>query len=189
MTTPALTSTNNYEKDKIQHSKQLSHVLDEAQPLLKSIRQRLNSLNIERTLPKQKRSSQKKSKATVAPIWNPSTTGIGGKAGKSHVVVQVGESCNLYKTMKRPAHSLQQQKPIVTDLHGLTKEEALSTLNSSLPQWTDIAMKGSYPFVIPVKIVCGGGSQVLSEAVENWVRQTGNVCNAPKNLYYAHRCL
>lgn len=180
----ATTAIVSYEEDKIEHSKQLSRVFEEAQPLLKSIRQELNSLNIERTLPK-KRSSKKKSKAAVAPILNSSTIGIEGKAGKSHFAVQVGESCNLYKTTKRPAMSPKQQQPIIADLHGLTKEEALCKLDSSLPQWIDIAMKGSYPFVIPVNIVCGCGSQVLSEVVENWVRQNASVANAPKRLHVA----
>lgn len=182
-TTPA-GDTENYEEDKIQHSKRLTRVFEEAQSVLKSIRQRLNSLNIERTLPKQKRKGSKKTKrSAVMPICNPPTAGTGGKAGKSHFVVQVGESCNLYKTTKHSVHSLQQQRPVVTDLHGLTKEEALAKLDSSLPEWTEAAMKGSYPFVIPVKIICGGGNQVLSEVVENWVRMNANVSNAPKNLY------
>ena len=67
------------------------------------------------------------------------------------------------------------------DLHGLTKKQALSKLNESLPVWSEIAMKGAYPFVIQVKIVCGGGSQVLSEAVQDWIRQNKNGANAPKS--------
>mmetsp|Transcript_43849 Transcript_43849/g.92216 ORF Transcript_43849/g.92216 Transcript_43849/m.92216 type:complete len:547 (+) Transcript_43849:199-1839(+) len=173
--------THNYEEDKILHSKNLSRVFDEVQPILKSIRQRINSLNIERTLPKQKKQCKKTSKAAVAPVWNPSTAGIGGKAGKSHFLVHVGDTCNLYKTTKRSATSSRKQKPIVTDLHGLNKEEALSKLDSMLPRWKETAMLGEYPFVIPVNIVCGGGNQILSEAVENWVRQNENIANAPKS--------
>jgi len=45
-----------------------------------------------------------------------------------------------------------------------------------------VAMKGKYPWVIPVKVVCGGGSQ-LSEAVENWIKRNDHVANAPKNIY------
>ena len=68
-------------------------------------------------------------------------------------------------------------------LRGLTREEALSKLDSSLSQWTVITMKGSDPFVIPVKIACEGGSRVLiEEAVENWVRQNASVSNVPKNV-------
>jgi len=171
------------EQFKLRHSKRLSAVFEEAQPLLKSIRQRLNSLAIDRTLPKRKCPSGKRHTMvpeSVGPILP--TDGIGGKAGKTQFLVQVGEACNLYKTTKKSACSLQ-QKPIVTDLHGLTKEEAVSLLAASLPSWIDLAMSGSYPFVVPVRIVCGGGSQVLSEAVETWIRQNDCVANAPKALY------
>lgn len=181
-TSPAATATDNHEQDRMQHSKELSRVFDEAQSILKSIRQRLNSLSMERTPPKHRRSSQKTSEAKVVPIWNPPVTGVGGKGGKTHFIVQVGEPCNLYRTTKRPTRPLQKEKPIVADLHGLTKEEALRKLDSSLPQWTDIAMKGSYPFVVSVKIVCGGGNQVLSEVVGNWVQLNSHVANAPKKL-------
>ncbi|KAL7543488.1 hypothetical protein ACHAWF_007400 [Thalassiosira exigua] len=71
----------------------------------------------------------------------------------------------------------------VLDLHGFTREEALYKLNASLPDWVDDAMKGEYPWVVLVNIVCGGGSQILSEAVEKWIKQTGNVSNAPKSDY------
>jgi hypothetical protein len=33
-----------------------------------------------------------------------------------------------------------------------------------------------YPWMLPVDIVTGGGSQVLAEAVEHWIRQN-NVAN------------
>ena len=172
------------ERLKIEHSKKLSKVFDEAQPILKSIRQRLNSLSLERTLPK-KRSSQNKSKTAsiVEPVCNPSTVGIGAKAGKTQYIVHVGESCNLYKTTKKTARALQQKPAIITDLHGMTKDEALENLNSNLPEWKNIAMKSEYPFIIPVKIVCGGGSQVLSEVVDNWIHQQKDVANAPRHLY------
>ena len=42
----------------------------------------------------------------------------------------------------------------------------------------DAAMKGEYPFVVPAVIVCGGGTQILSELVENWIREKKNVANA-----------
>ena len=64
----------------------------------------------------------------------------------------------------------------------MTKDEALENLNSNLPEWK-IAMKSEYPFIIPVKIVCGGGSQVLSEVVDNWIHQQKDVANAPRHLY------
>jgi hypothetical protein len=52
------------------------------------------------------------------------------------------------------------------DLYGCTREEAIARLTESLKKWVDTAMKGSYPFVITAVIVCGCGSQVLSETVK-----------------------
>ncbi|KAL9188248.1 hypothetical protein ACHAXT_006626 [Thalassiosira profunda] len=179
--TQAAAVTDTYEEDKIRHSNQLSRVFDEAQPTLKAIRQELHSLAMERTLPKQKQAGQKKATAcAMEPVCNPPTNGLGGKSGRTQFVVHVGESQNLYKTTKRSSRSVR-QRPIVTDLHGLTKEEALSKLDESLPRWTDVALKGAYPFVVPVTIVCGGGSQVLSEIVATWIRRNESVANAPRN--------
>ena len=90
----------------------------------------------------------------------------------------MGEVPNLYKTTKpaamrrRSSNQTRCDDNIMIDLHGLTKEDVLN-----------IAMKGSYPWVIPVKIVRGGGSQMLVKTVENWIKQNENVLNAPKNLY------
>jgi len=107
-----------------------------------------------------------------------------GKAGKSHYIVQVGDINDLYKTSKprRGGPSSSMPRAITIDLHGFTKAEAVELLNENLPQWNGIAMGGSYPFVIPIEIICGCGNQVLSEAVEQWIKQKENVCNCPKNL-------
>ena len=86
-------------------------------------------------------------------------------------------------TKPSSAGSGRRQDDIMIDLHGLTAEEAVYRLDKHLPSWIEIAMKGTYPFVIPVKIVCGGGSQILAEVVENWIKQNDNVANAPKNMY------
>ena len=77
--------------------------------------------------------------------------------------------------------SINSSKKVTIDLHGLTKDEALSKLDECLPKWVDIAMKGEHLWVIPVNIVCGGGNQILSEAVEAWIRQNTKVSNAPKS--------
>ena len=92
---------------------------------------------------------------------------------------------NLYKTAKPSAARKQSSGHISreVDLHGCTKEEALAKLDECLPEWVDAAMKGEYPWVIAVRVVCGGGSQTLAETVEGWIRQSPNVSNAPKNLY------
>ena len=70
------------------------------------------------------------------------------------------------------------------DLHGMRVEEALTKLNNSLPIWIDTAMRGDHPWVIPVKIICGKGSQTLSEAVSEWIREKKSVSNAPQRSLY-----
>jgi len=72
------------------------------------------------------------------------------------------------------------------DLHGYTEESALRLLDDSLAGWVDVAMKDSYPFVIPIDIICGGGSQTLSEVVRNWIRTNRQVANRPKGLVRRH---
>ena len=84
------------------------------------------------------------------------TTGT-GKAGKVSYPVHVGKKANLYKTSKSPNTT-----PLIVDLHGCTSDEAFAKLDSSLPQWMETAMKDEYPWVVPVDIICGGGSQILS---------------------------
>jgi len=162
----------------------LYRVFAEAEPTFKEIRQKLNAMNLERTKPKQKKAQSKTTKP-VEVVENPIGDGqLGGKAGKTQFIIQAGEVSNLYKTTKHSSAGRgRRQDDIMIDLHGLTAEEAVYRLNKHLPDWIETAMKGSYPFVIPVKIVCGGGSQILAEVVENWIRQNDNVANAPKNMY------
>jgi len=165
-----------------EHSKLLGKVYEEAESQFKEIRQRLNAMNLERTKPKL-RTSPSKSQSAVEVVDNPlDDDQLGGKAGKTQFIIQVGEVSNLYKTTKSTSRG-RRQDDIMIDLHGLTAEEAVYKLDKHLPDWVDTAMKGTYPFVIPVKIVCGGGSQILAEVVENWIRQNDHVANAPKNMY------
>jgi len=167
-----------------EHSKLLGKIHEEAEPLFKEIRQRLNAMNLERTKPKQRTSPSKKIES-IEVVDNPLCTDeLGGKAGKTQFIIQVGEVSNLYKTTKpSSAGRGRRQDDIMIDLHGLTAKEAVYRLDKHLPDWIEMAMKGIYPFVIPVKIVCGGGSQILAEVVENWIKQNDNVANAPKNMY------
>ena len=167
-----------------EHSNLLGKVYEEAEPTFKEIRQRLNAMNLERTKPKQRTSPTKATKS-VEVVDNPlGDDQLGGKAGKTQFIIQVGEVSNLYKTAKQSSGGRgRRQDDIMIDLHGLTAEEAVYRLDKHLPDWIETAMKGTYPFVIPVKIVCGGGSQILAEVVENWIRQNDNVANAPKNMY------
>ena len=167
------------------HSKAISKVFEEAGPAFKQIRQRLNAMNLERT-PAKKRMPKLKPEPSAEVIDNPPTDGLAGKAGKTFFIIQVGEVTNLYNSTEPSAlrrHSSNLKSNIMIDLHGMTVDEAVNKLDVSLPTWVGVAMQGEYPWVIPVKIVCGGGSQLLSEEVENWIKKTDQVANAPKNLY------
>ena len=37
-------------------------------------------------------------------------------------------------------------------------------------------------FAMPVDIICGGGHQILSEVVEQWIRTNRKVANRPKGF-------
>jgi len=166
-----------------EHSKLLGKVYEEAESQFKEIRQRLNAMNLERTKPKQ-RITQSKTTKPVEEVDNPLLDQLRGKAGKTQFIIQVGEVSNLYKTTKSSSTPRgRRQEDIMIDLHGLTTEEAVYRLDKHLPDWVETAMKGTYPFVIPVKIVCGGGSQILAEVVEKWIKQNDHVANAPRNMY------
>lgn len=151
--------------DREEHSKKLLLLFQENEEWFKETRQFLNALNLECTPPKQK-SSPRKSKSLL--LDNPINNCVGTKAGKTCFVVQVGEVENLYK-MRKPSvlckHNLQAPQPLLLDLHQYTLEEALSKRDLCLLKWIDVAMSGLYPRVIPVVIICGGGNQILSEAV------------------------
>ena len=49
-------------------------------------------------------------------------------------------------------------------------------------------MRGAYQWVIPAVIVCGGGNQVLSEAVKGWIKCGDGVARAPRKRQTC-RCL
>lgn len=155
----------------------LTKIHEELQPTLQEIRRRLNNLLIERSQPKNKSARRHSKVSSQSWLDMPCYECQRGKAGKSHFHVNVGEVGNLYKTKKVSPYA---GHVASLDLHGYTRDEALEKLDSSLKTWVDIAMRGSYPFVIPVTIICGGGGQVLSEVVEEWIKSKSNVSNAPK---------
>jgi len=170
----------------------MGNVFVEAEPKFKDIRKKLNEMNLKCSKKKTRspRAIQTKHVPVVfQPVDNPPEDGIKGKAGKTQFIVNVGETSNLYNKSTKPSSvgSGRKQDDIMIDLHGFTAKEALNKLDESLPSWIDTAMKGAYPFVIPVKIVCGGGSQILAEVVEKWIKQNDNVANAPKKPFGA-RC-
>lgn len=172
--------TQSEEYRKMRHSKQLSLLFEEAEPIFSKIRRELNVLNIERSQPKRK-TFVGRPPSMIEPINNPGTDGLGGKAGKVFFNVNVGQVENLYKTSK-PASTNNRSNNFTMDLHGHTEEEALRRLCESLPEWVDAAMRGEYPFVVPVLIICGGGAQILSEVVERWIKENDCVANAPKKM-------
>jgi DNA-nicking Smr family endonuclease len=166
------------------HSKMLSRVFDEANPQFKKIRQQLNSLALKQTPPKSKSASPRarvrESKTDMSDI---SSFSLDNKAIKTRFNIVAGEVSNLYKSNKPSKKMKAQVKSITIDLHGYTKEAAVEKLNASLSSWIDAAMRGDYPFVIPVTIICGAGGQVLSEVVEQWIRDNERVANARKNMF------
>jgi hypothetical protein len=171
---------------KAQHSLAFTKVLEELQPRLKEIRMGLNALDLHCQPKKMKNTAGKKNTIQEAVCHTLPGSEIGGKAGKSHFVVQVGEVQNLYKTTKASSTSplnVSQGGVPTLDLHGCTKEDAIVKLNESLEVWFEIAMTGSYPFVITAVIICGCGSQVLAKTVQDWIKSTSRVRNAPKNHY------
>jgi len=169
------------EELKIEHSKALTKLHEELQPTLRLIRQRLNNLLIERSQPKSKSRRHPKGASSRAHVDIPYMECLGGKAGKSNFLVLVGEVENLYKTRNMPPYNSVSTPTL--DLHGYTKHDALHKLDESLKLWVEAAMKGAYPFVIQVQIISGCGGQILSEAVEDWIRKKKNVANAPKKRY------
>jgi len=174
---PALSEEQIKTKQKQEHSQAMTPVFDELRPILKNIRNQLNNLTIQKSAPKVKKSKVKAKNLvpSAAPIFNPANECTGGKAGKTAYPVLVGDVSNLYKTSKSASSGL-----ITLDLHGCTKDEALEMLGENFLVWVDTAMKGEYPWVIPVDIVCGGGNQILSEVVKGWVRNNLQVANRPK---------
>lgn len=168
------------EDDRRRHSMQLSKVHEEVQSRLKDIRVQLHALDLERQPPKQRRLSPRNRAVSRANLGVLPHFAAGAKAGRPHFMVRVGEESHLYSSSKLSPRRGPCDVPVL-DLHGFTREAALVKLEESLKVWVDTAIRGSYPFVIPALIVCGGGNQILSEAVQKWIKSTKNICRAPKN--------
>ena len=175
-------TANEEEKHRRLHSKAISLVHEEAEDAFKSIRQRLNNLNLERALPKVKKARKKAAPMSVTNQLP--SGGLEDKAVTSQFIIHVGEVTNLYNSTKKKKriHQGNGGSNISIDLHGMSKESALQKLDEQLPKWVEIAMSGEHPFVIPVVIICGKGSQTLSVAVEDWIKRNERVANAPKNM-------
>jgi hypothetical protein len=167
------------EEHKEDHSLMLTKLFEEANPRFKVIRQQLDALNLFKQQPKTKVQTKTLSQICPCSKSNPTSEGVGGKAGKTHFVVNVGEVSNLYKSSKS-IHNVSSPSSSIIDLHGCSRAEAIFRLNAGLDNWNKQAMTGSYPFIHSVSIICGAGSQILSEVVEKWIAEKPNVCNAPK---------
>lgn len=169
------------------HSPQLSRVFTEVAPWFELRRQRSSTLNLTFTPPKNRR--VKRSPVAIDPLSyhtnNPSSDGMDGKTGVLFSAVHIGDPENLYNTSILA--QIQNQKSLSFVLHGLTKTEAIHELNAKLPTWIDIVMRDAYPWVIRMVIICGGGNQILSEAVNEWIRGNENVAKAPKKKFSRRR--
>ena len=166
------------EEHQEEHSLMLTKLFEEANPRFKEIRQQLNALNLFKQQPKTRVQTKTLGQGCLYTKSNPTSEGLGGKAGRTHFVVNVGEVKNLYKSSKS-IHQGSSSTSII-DLHGCSRSEAISRLNTGLENWNKQAMTGSYPFIHSVSIICGAGGQILSEVVEKWIEEKPNVCNAPR---------
>eukprot|EP00804_Cyclotella_cryptica_P019146 CCRYP_017801-RA/>CCRYP_017801-RA protein AED:0.08 eAED:0.05 QI:0/-1/0/1/-1/0/1/0/115 len=99
---------------------------------------------------------------------------VGARAGKTVFPVIVGQDDYLYRSSKSTRQAQIPSRSI--DLHGCNREEALDKLNDALPSWMNEAMR-EFPWTLRVDIITGGGSQILAEAVEHWIREKRNVAN------------
>lgn len=162
----------NVNQDKITHSKLLTLVFEEASGLFQERRKLLNDLAIKKSSPKQKLTKSRPNTTSLEPVshcWFPENE---ARAGKTFFTVLIGHEEFLYKSSKSTKHS--QSSPRTIDLHGCTKEEALQKLNNCMSHWMEEAMKG-HPWTLSVNIICGGGCQIISSAVEQWIRESRNV--------------
>ncbi|KAL3786960.1 hypothetical protein ACHAWO_005099 [Cyclotella atomus] len=159
--------------DRLEHSNRLSLIFEEAADIFKECRQHLNDLAIKKSAPKQKSPINVQTHVDESEVVHHNTF-CESKAGKTYFPVLIGHDEYLYKSSK--ASKLSQVSPCSLDLYGCTRDEALFKLSSSLPNWLDAAMK-EHPYTLPVNIITGGGSQIVADAVEHWIRASRNVAN------------
>ncbi|KAL3767262.1 hypothetical protein ACHAWO_003946 [Cyclotella atomus] len=159
--------------DRVRHSTLLTRVFEEAEPMFAERRKCLNELAIKKCNPKP-RLPKAKTNTGGSPSNHNISELIGGKPGKIFFPVTVGEPNFLYRSSK--IKSRVSSRCLAVDLHGCTKNEAIAKLEQYLPEWIEKAMK-NHPFTFDVDIVCGGGSQILSEEVEKWIKAKATVAN------------
>ena len=176
---------NNYENKghdhfKVEHSKRMSLVFEEVDAKFKDIRTRLGSLVLKNMRPKDKDKSALRKRDSSGIKLDLPPEGVGGKAGKVLFPLLVGEVENLYVSTKKG--NKQNLITLSVDLHGCSGEDAIKILDRQLPSWVYTAHMGVHPFLIKIDVVCGGGNQVLSEHVAQWVRKNKQVANRPKSF-------
>ena len=170
---------------RLAHSKSFEPVLNELKPLLREVREKISSRGLQRdepkkrTVKKKKAAADKENEANYCPPPQSET-----KAGKAVHRILVGEPDYLYKPLSSRNSSQNGshgRRVSILDLHGFSAEDARSKLEKCVGQWMKEAMV-EYPFVIRVDIICGGGAQVLSDVVGEFIRHTPQVANRPKGL-------
>jgi hypothetical protein len=173
------------EYDRAQHSKILTKLHKEMQSHLKEIQTKLNALDLDCQLPKPKnRGSNAKCAKEEPNDQSLPEYGIGGKVGKPYFAVQVGEVQNFAQNYQiiffanLATESIRRAHTGPTRVH---EGGGIVRLDESFKVWVDTAMREYNPFVITAMIVCSCGSQVLSETVQEWIKLTSQVRNAPKN--------
>lgn len=128
---PTLALNDTGDKLKEAHSIELTKIFEEAEPIFKAIRQKLNNLTLERKRPKTKQSLNGRNQvsSSISVVHNPDTFGLGGKAGKTSYTVNVGQVEYLYKSSKRNSnHSKSSKQRNCIDLHGCTQDQAVKNL-------------------------------------------------------------
>ena len=175
---PRAPSQRSEEDFRREHSELLEPVLHELRPVLKSIRNRHNALLLKRETPKKTNSPAKRQGATACDM--PSVAPQSSRVGKSRYRVLVGEPDNLYKTSK--IRLAAPSAEMTLDLHGRSRSEALDLLRCRLASWTERAMRSEYPFVVAADIVCGRGTQELSELVADFIRENPQIANRPNGV-------
>ena len=160
--------------DRVAHSLMLTRVFEEADAILSERRRLLNELAIKKKNPKPSHSIGRKKQVPNTTYLDASSDRADGKPGKIYYPVIVGEPNFLYRSSKVKRKT--NPSCLSLDLHGCTREKAFDRLNDSLPVWMDAA-HDDHPYTINVDIICGGGSQILSEVVEAWIKTSKNVAN------------
>ena len=157
--------------DRVRHSGLLTRVFQEAEPKFTKRRLYLASLAIKKCNPKTR---QKTNQILTPTSHNISTESTCGKPGRVYFPITVGDHNYLYRSSKVEKNCPKTRQ--IVDLHGCTKSQAIEKLNKSLPKWIEFANR-SHPYTVNVDVICGGGKQLLSEAVEQWIRESRHVAN------------